>query len=145
MSKTCHHQTFTRRCRWCISKRRVNYGRYINLRNRNRYMPYRAVRRNALLPDELTPLLDYITEMIGSVRSVDSGGLCKARINTVAPLFKIGSKTEIEKEWRCSVCLLDSIKHLRQTRCKHTFHDHCIATWFSLNTSCPLCRYEFSR
>ncbi|KAM7254814.1 hypothetical protein ACFE04_020055 [Oxalis oulophora] len=43
----------------------------------------------------------------------------------------------------CSVCLSD-FQHGERARvlpkCNHTFHLHCIDTWFSSHSTCPLCR-----
>ena len=41
----------------------------------------------------------------------------------------------------CSICL-EKIgkKHLKKTKCNHTFHYKCLDIWVQNNNSCPNCR-----
>ena len=44
----------------------------------------------------------------------------------------------------CAVCLADMVAHeaVRELPCGHTFHKHCVDTWFLLSTRCPLCNQD---
>ncbi|KAL5768750.1 hypothetical protein ACOSP7_015292 [Xanthoceras sorbifolium] len=44
----------------------------------------------------------------------------------------------------CTVCMEDFQSGFRgkQVPCGHLYHESCIATWISLNNSCPLCRSQ---
>jgi hypothetical protein len=53
------------------------------------------------------------------------------------PLEKDGKPYKIEK---CNICHEEDNVVRTTLPCNHSFHVHCIATWFRRNTSCPLCR-----
>ena len=40
----------------------------------------------------------------------------------------------------CSICFEDLAENVRVLACGHKFHDECIGTWKSKQSSCPLCR-----
>ena len=44
----------------------------------------------------------------------------------------------------CAVCLADIVTHetVRELPCGHTFHQHCVDTWFLLSVRCPLCNQD---
>ncbi|MES2663219.1 MAG: RING finger protein [Pseudomonadota bacterium] len=52
------------------------------------------------------------------------------------PLASIHSKDD------CPICLnkLETAK-LITTRCKHNFHNKCLAQWLSMRATCPICRH----
>jgi hypothetical protein len=43
----------------------------------------------------------------------------------------------------CSICQ-DSLSasHIRLVHCGHTFHNTCIAEWFTRSVHCPMCRHD---
>lgn len=51
--------------------------------------------------------------------------------------------TDGKNKWECSICLQDdnNDKKMGSLPCGHTFHNHCIVTWFSQKKfTCPNCR-----
>jgi hypothetical protein len=42
----------------------------------------------------------------------------------------------------CSICQEGVSSGTRIRHCGHCFHGDCIAQWFTLNTRCPVCRYD---
>lgn len=46
----------------------------------------------------------------------------------------------------CSICIcpIDATTGSTQTRCGHSFHFGCLATWASKHDNCPLCRAPFT-
>lgn len=48
---------------------------------------------------------------------------------------------------QCSICLnnISTGQDVTRLACEHTFHSHCIQTWFRRGTSCPVCRAEQPR
>ena len=48
------------------------------------------------------------------------------------------------KDTTCGICLDNYGKgnEIVQLPCLHFFHDKCIAAWFKVNNSCPICRKE---
>jgi Ring finger domain len=43
----------------------------------------------------------------------------------------------------CSICQDSlSVSHIRLVHCGHTFHNTCIAEWFSRSVFCPMCRHD---
>jgi hypothetical protein len=50
-----------------------------------------------------------------------------------------------EQEDNCAICQ-DSMEEGQEIRsinhCRHTFHMHCIDTWFETNVRCPTCRHD---
>ena len=55
-----------------------------------------------------------------------------------SPLEKDGKPYQIKQ---CSICQEEDNVVRTTLPCNHTFHLHCIQTWFRTgNTSCPLCR-----
>ncbi|CAM0884667.1 unnamed protein product [Alopecurus aequalis] len=66
---------------------------------------------------------------------VDERGLltaCKEWLPATAP----------EENSECPICLdgLDRAPAVELPGCDHAFHGHCISTWFSTCTACPVCR-----
>jgi hypothetical protein len=54
----------------------------------------------------------------------------------------IGSSTATEP---CAICQdgMDPPQPIRRiNRCNHTFHRHCIDTWFASGVTCPICRID---
>ena len=58
-------------------------------------------------------------------------------IDRVAP--KKASSTEV-----CCVCMEAMSNNVRMTTCGHEFCSRCIETWFNQNTTCPVCKQDFS-
>jgi hypothetical protein len=48
----------------------------------------------------------------------------------------------LENQRECSICLEEFCQGDKRTSlpCKHEFHTSCVNTWFSTETSCPVCR-----
>jgi hypothetical protein len=42
----------------------------------------------------------------------------------------------------CSICQEGVTSGTRIRHCGHCFHGECITQWFTLNTRCPVCRYD---
>jgi hypothetical protein len=44
----------------------------------------------------------------------------------------------------CAVCLEEVRRGgtAKKLKCKHTFHNRCIMTWFETSIECPTCRME---
>ena len=41
----------------------------------------------------------------------------------------------------CSICIdVSELKRKCTLRCQHVFHTECLAEWFLVNTTCPVCR-----
>ena len=73
----------------------------------------------------------------------DSGGRKKAyKISTIFDPFKFNEHTE------CIICLEEfSVNELvTALPCdvRHYFHTHCIREWAKNNSTCPLCKAEFT-
>lgn len=60
----------------------------------------------------------------------------------------IMSKEDCEKEYPiCSICL-DEIKlgeEISKMPCKHLFHINCCKSWFDINPTCPICRFNIAK
>lgn len=48
------------------------------------------------------------------------------------------------KENNCCVCLEPIPSDYRRTTCNHEFCSQCIEKWFDENTTCPVCKNDFS-
>lgn len=44
----------------------------------------------------------------------------------------------------CPICLDDITDLECELTCSHKFHLHCIGKWLDDNTTCPVCRHDFS-
>lgn len=42
----------------------------------------------------------------------------------------------------CAICLEATKRSDKRLKCKHTFHQKCIMTWFETSIECPQCRME---
>ena len=52
------------------------------------------------------------------------------------------SPRHLSNSEECSVCCSPFDGGVYTTKCGHKFHLECIVTWYSKNTSCPLCRAD---
>jgi hypothetical protein len=49
------------------------------------------------------------------------------------------------RDTTCSICQ-ESVECATRIRaCGHCFHSECISQWFTMNTRCPMCRYDIRR
>jgi hypothetical protein len=46
------------------------------------------------------------------------------------------------QETSCSICQESVECATRIRHCGHCFHSECISQWFTMNTRCPMCRYD---
>lgn len=51
---------------------------------------------------------------------------------------------EVKEASQCSVCLdeFEIGEDVKETPCKHRFHENCIFPWLELHSTCPLCRFQ---
>ena len=56
--------------------------------------------------------------------------------------YKISSLTS--KQTACVICMshFKNGQHIRVLPCQHEYHSKCIARWFTMNSSCPICRRD---
>lgn len=40
----------------------------------------------------------------------------------------------------CAICLNSMFKGVRMHKCKHVYHEECIAEWLAKKFTCPMCR-----
>ena len=62
-------------------------------------------------------------------------------------LFPISRFSEHEMYSECSICLdayADGDEIIILPVCKHIYHTHCITSWFTFHSHCPLCRHDYS-
>lgn len=49
--------------------------------------------------------------------------------------------TQLHLKMECPICYVSlNNGETCKTNCNHTFHKSCLRTWYSRNTSCPMCR-----
>ena len=50
------------------------------------------------------------------------------------------------KQTACVICMspFKNGQHIRILPCQHEYHSKCIARWFTMNSSCPICRRDNS-
>ena len=51
---------------------------------------------------------------------------------------------KFRKEYsQCAICLDDMAAPMRvaRLRCRHAFHEQCIAKWLQTSQTCPVCRF----
>lgn len=48
------------------------------------------------------------------------------------------------KQTACVICMshFKNNQHIRVLPCQHEYHSKCIARWFTMNSSCPICRRD---
>jgi hypothetical protein len=48
------------------------------------------------------------------------------------------------KQTACVICMshFKNGQHIRVLPCQHEYHSKCIARWFTMNSSCPICRRD---
>jgi hypothetical protein len=56
--------------------------------------------------------------------------------------YKISTLTS--KQTACVICMshFKNNQHIRVLPCQHEYHSKCIARWFTMNSSCPICRRD---
>ena len=71
-------------------------------------------------------------------------GTDKAMLESL-PLLTI--KFPNPKLTECSICLESYVldETLRTLPCLHMFHEECIGKWLSVNSSCPICKFDLRR
>lgn len=50
-------------------------------------------------------------------------------------------KCKLQDPEECSICM-EKLTYKMHLQCGHCFHDDCIDTWLSSNSTCPLCRQK---
>ena len=93
------------------------------------------VLRDSRIPDDATyEELLYLEKKIGDV----SKGLSKKELNSL----KITKYLAGNKKDKCLICLgwIEDKEEIRNLKCKHFFHRHCIDNWLSKNKTCPICK-----
>ena len=93
------------------------------------------VLRDSRIPDDATyEELLYLEKKIGDV----SKGLSKKELDRL----KITTYLSGRKKDKCLICLgwLEDKEEIRNLKCKHLFHRHCIDNWLSKNKTCPICK-----
>lgn len=68
-------------------------------------------------------------------------------ISKLLPKLKYGKVEHKENQDNCAICVEDFAPStmIRQTPCKHIFHDHCVMKWVETkidSPDCPFCRAE---
>jgi hypothetical protein len=60
--------------------------------------------------------------------------------------YKTITTTKIlsSKQTACVICMshFKNGQHIRVLPCQHEYHSKCIARWFTMNSSCPICRRD---
>ena len=62
-------------------------------------------------------------------------------------LFHISRFSEHEMYLECIICLdafADGDEIIILPVCRHIYHTHCITSWFTSHSHCPLCRHDYS-
>lgn len=56
------------------------------------------------------------------------------------------STTTSNEALQCVICFenMEANSQVCKLACEHCFHEHCIRRWLSENTTCPVCRFNFS-
>ncbi|CAF1497888.1 unnamed protein product [Rotaria sp. Silwood1] len=54
------------------------------------------------------------------------------------------TSTILSKQTACVICMshFKNGQHIRVLPCQHEYHSKCIARWFAMNSSCPICRRD---
>ncbi|WJZ82236.1 hypothetical protein VitviT2T_002010 [Vitis vinifera] len=79
-------------------------------------------------------------ELDNQIRNIE---LNRVEIN----LFPISRFSEHEMYSECSICLdafADGDEIIILLVCTHIYHTHCITSWFTSHSHCPLCRHDYS-
>ena len=84
--------------------------------------------------------IDSNTELDNQIGNIE---LNRVKIN----LFPISRFSEDEMYLECSICLdafADGDEIIILPVCRHIYHTHCITSWFTSHSHCPLCRHDYS-
>ena len=84
--------------------------------------------------------IDSNSELDNQIGNIE---LNRVQIN----LFPISRFSEHEMYSECSICLdafADRDEIIILPVCRHIYHTHCITSWFTSHSHCPLCRHDYS-
>jgi len=58
--------------------------------------------------------------------------------------YRFKTSTLSSKQTACVICMshFKNGQHIRVLPCQHEYHSKCIARWFTMNSSCPICRRD---
>ncbi|CAF0820508.1 unnamed protein product [Adineta steineri] len=58
--------------------------------------------------------------------------------------YRYKTSTLSSKQTACVICMshFKNGQHIRVLPCQHEYHSKCIARWFTMNSSCPICRRD---
>ena len=58
--------------------------------------------------------------------------------------YRYKTSTLTSKQTACVICMshFKNGQHIRVLPCQHEYHSKCIARWFTMNSSCPICRRD---
>ena len=79
----------------------------------------------------------FMSDFINRNRTIQPINNNKDEINTYLIKQTINQSDLDLKE--CCICL-EKLDYSIVLECKHSFHTHCILSWFEKELSCPLCR-----
>jgi len=70
------------------------------------------------------------------------GGLTEDQIATIPRKQVTVKDAERLSEDTCAICLLEfeTGNFVKELRCQHIYHDHCISEWLQINALCPSCK-----
>ena len=86
--------------------------------------------------------IDSDNELDNQIGNIE---LIRVQINSF-PISRF-SEHEMYSESECSICLdafADEDEIIILPVCRHIYHTHCITTWFTSHSHCPLCRHDYS-
>ena len=60
------------------------------------------------------------------------------------PSYRYKTSTLTSKQTACVICMshFKNSQQIRVLPCQHEYHSKCIARWFTMNSSCPICRRD---
>jgi hypothetical protein len=132
-----HSDTSTESTSTCSSDEQQLHQNFSAFHSHLHHQPSRSYRER----ENYEQLLDLAEKLSDPNRleKVDIEQFFSYRYKTIPTTDILSSK-----QTACVICMshFKNGQHIRVLPCQHEYHTKCIARWFTMNSSCPICRRD---
>jgi hypothetical protein len=132
-----HSDTSTESTSTCSSDEQQFHQHFPSFHSHLHHQPSRSYRERENY-EQLLDLAEKLSDP-NRLKNVDIEQFFSYRYKTITTNDILSSK-----QTACVICMspFKNGQHIRVLPCQHEYHTKCIARWFTMNSSCPICRRD---